>query len=144
MVFNIYMKALGEIQEMWATVSVVQWWYAVISCCTKQDYKKTVEPLNWCLETLMGWTRANKLRLNPNKMKVLLPRSNSSLASGITSCCMGLHSLWKLMLTVWGYSWIHCWMLRQWQRSGWNTYCQVQFVRQLCPFLEKKNLAMVM
>ncbi|KAF7242586.1 Retrovirus-related Pol polyprotein from type-2 retrotransposable element R2DM [Varanus komodoensis] len=33
---------------------------------------ETVAVLNWCLAKIMGWMRANKLKLNPDKMEVLL------------------------------------------------------------------------
>lgn len=31
------------------------------------DPKETVDIFNWCLEVVMGWIRANKLKLNPDK-----------------------------------------------------------------------------
>lgn len=41
--------------------------------------KWTAEILNQCLEGVMGWMRANKMRLCPDKMVVLLAGSNSIL-----------------------------------------------------------------
>lgn len=48
------------------------------------DYKGVVELLNLCLKTVMGWLRANKLKLNSDKMDVLLVGSSCVLGSGCT------------------------------------------------------------
>lgn len=39
--------------------------------------------LNQGLEGLMGWTRSNKQKLNPDNMKVLLEDTNSGLGNGL-------------------------------------------------------------
>lgn len=35
------------------------------------DVYEALQVLNPCLEAVMGWMRANKLKLNPDKMEVL-------------------------------------------------------------------------
>ncbi|KAF7234653.1 RNA-directed DNA polymerase from mobile element jockey [Varanus komodoensis] len=39
------------------------------------NHGEAVAVLNWCLDKIMGWMRANKLKLNPDKMEVLLNNS---------------------------------------------------------------------
>ncbi|KAF7250980.1 GPN-loop GTPase 3 [Varanus komodoensis] len=42
---------------------------------------EAVAVLNQCLAGVMGWMRANKLRLNPDKMEVLLSNRTHILKS---------------------------------------------------------------
>lgn len=54
------------------------------------DPKGVGELLNQCLEDVMGWMGANKLKLNPDKTKVLLIGSDSILRSGYTPRVVGV------------------------------------------------------
>uniref|UniRef100_A0A8D2PYI1 Reverse transcriptase domain-containing protein n=1 Tax=Varanus komodoensis TaxID=61221 RepID=A0A8D2PYI1_VARKO len=78
LLFNIYMKLLGE----------------VIRRCGLQNHQYTddtqlylsfstnpgeaVAVLNWCLAEVLCWMKANKLKLNPDKTEVLLVGGSSS------------------------------------------------------------------
>ncbi|KAF7252624.1 Craniofacial development protein 2 [Varanus komodoensis] len=42
------------------------------------NHGEAVAVLNWCLAKVMGWMRANKLKLNPDKMEVLLVGGSNS------------------------------------------------------------------
>lgn len=44
-----------------------------------QDPKVGVELMNWCLERVMGWIAVKKLRLNPDKLEILVVGSSSLL-----------------------------------------------------------------
>lgn len=44
------------------------------------DLKEAAENLNHCLEIVLDWMKANKLRFNPNKMEVLLVDGRSDPA----------------------------------------------------------------
>ncbi|KAF7249443.1 hypothetical protein EYD10_05220 [Varanus komodoensis] len=47
------------------------------------DHGEAVAVLNWCLAKVMGWMRANKLKLNPDKTEVLLVGGSSSWVGGL-------------------------------------------------------------
>uniref|UniRef100_A0A803TMK0 Reverse transcriptase domain-containing protein n=1 Tax=Anolis carolinensis TaxID=28377 RepID=A0A803TMK0_ANOCA len=72
MLFNIYMKPLGEIiRSFWVRCHL----YADdVQLCNSfpSVTKEAVQVLNRCLATVSDWMRANKLKLNPDKMEVLL------------------------------------------------------------------------
>lgn len=55
------------------TGSELQWhWYADdIQLHLALPSEPKMVTLNWCLEEVMGWTRLNNLKLNPDKMEVL-------------------------------------------------------------------------
>lgn len=42
----------------------------------QSDLKELADNLIWCLEVIIGWMRANKLKFNPDKMELLLVESN--------------------------------------------------------------------
>ena len=73
MLFNIYMKPLGEVIRS-----------SRVCCCQYADDKqppsfsssaeKALQVLECCLTFIMDWMRANKLTPNPNKTATLLFR----------------------------------------------------------------------
>ena len=72
MLFNIYMKPLGEAIRRFGLRSQqyaddTQLYY---SFSTNRGV--VVAVLNSCLDSIMDWMRVNKLRLNPDKLEVLL------------------------------------------------------------------------
>lgn len=68
----IYMKLL------WKVVRIFGLWYHQFAYDTQlyltlsSDPKMAAENLNPCLEAIIGWMRANKLMLHPDKMDVIL------------------------------------------------------------------------
>ena len=62
MLFNIYMKPLGKVVRR----------FGLRSQQYTDDTRLSVAILNSCLDSIMIWMRVNKLRLNPDKLDVLL------------------------------------------------------------------------
>lgn len=49
------------------------------------DPREVIETLTWCLEAVLGWISATKLKLNPNKTKVLLLGGSSDSRYEVSS-----------------------------------------------------------
>ena len=87
MLFNFYMRPLSEII----------WSYGVCCHLCTDDMQPTlsfsssaaeaVKTLEHYLDTVMDWTRATRLKLNPDKMEVLLLGGTLDLLGG---CLPGL------------------------------------------------------
>ncbi|KAF7252318.1 Solute carrier family 22 member 7 [Varanus komodoensis] len=78
MLFNIYMKPLGEF--IWRC-GLRNHQYAddtQLNLSFSTNSGEAVAVLNWCLAEVMGWMRANKLKLNPDKTEVLLVGGSGS------------------------------------------------------------------
>ncbi|KAF7248518.1 NHP2-like protein 1 [Varanus komodoensis] len=78
LLFNIYMKPLGEVTRRFGLRSHQYADDTQLYLSFSTDPGEAVAVLNWCLAEVMGWMRANKLKLNPDKMEVLLVGGSSS------------------------------------------------------------------
>ncbi|XP_053111605.1 uncharacterized protein LOC128327198 [Hemicordylus capensis] len=99
---------------------------------------------NACLQAVMGWTRDNKLKLNPSKTEVLIVEAQNQrgeldlpVLDGVTFpqkeqvCSLGV--LLDPGLTL----------VSQVEAMARSAFYQLRLIRQLCPFLEEDDLKTV-
>lgn len=78
------------------------------------DPRDVKEMLHQCMQAVLGFVQANKLKLNPNEREVLLVNKRTDQEIKISLVLDGAaHSL-KERSIVWGCSWTHthCWICR--------------------------------
>lgn len=88
--FKIYMKWLDEVFSRFAVqcrkyADDIKFYLSLIS-----DTEEAMETLNWCLITITGWMRSNKLNLNFDKTDVLLVSPEPNLGSQIVPMFVAL------------------------------------------------------
>ncbi|KAF7253873.1 putative RNA-directed DNA polymerase from transposon BS [Varanus komodoensis] len=72
LLFNIYMKLLGEVIRRCGLRNHQYADDTQLYLSFSTNPGEAVAVLNWCLAEVMGWMRTNKLKLSPDKMEVLL------------------------------------------------------------------------
>uniref|UniRef100_A0A803TU59 Reverse transcriptase domain-containing protein n=1 Tax=Anolis carolinensis TaxID=28377 RepID=A0A803TU59_ANOCA len=144
MLFNIYMKPLGEVIRSFGVrchlyTDDTQLYYSF-----PPTSKKAPWILDQCLATVMGWMRANKLKLNPDKTEVLQVSRSTDRGTGWLPVLEGValplkaqvHSLGVLLDSSLSLD-------AQVLAVARRAFAQLKLVRQLRPYLENTGLTMV-
>uniref|UniRef100_A0A803T4E3 Reverse transcriptase domain-containing protein n=1 Tax=Anolis carolinensis TaxID=28377 RepID=A0A803T4E3_ANOCA len=144
MLFNIYMKPLGEIIRSFRVRCHL---YADdIQLCHSFPpvTKEAVQVLNRCLAAVSDWMRANKLKLNPDKIEVLLVSRKAEQGIGLQPVLDGVALPLKTQVRSLGVPLDSSSSLEpQVSAVARGAFAQLRLVRQLRPFLGKSDLATV-
>uniref|UniRef100_A0A803TL80 Reverse transcriptase domain-containing protein n=1 Tax=Anolis carolinensis TaxID=28377 RepID=A0A803TL80_ANOCA len=144
MLFNIYMKPLGEIIRSFGVrchlyADDVQLCHSFPSVT-----KEAVQVLNRCLATVSDWMRANKLKLNPDKTEVLLVSRKAEQGIGLQPVLDGVALPLKTQVRSLGVLLDSSLSLEpQVSAVARGAFAQLRLVRQLRPFLGRSDLATV-
>uniref|UniRef100_A0A803SXZ5 Reverse transcriptase domain-containing protein n=1 Tax=Anolis carolinensis TaxID=28377 RepID=A0A803SXZ5_ANOCA len=144
MLFNIYMKPLGENIRSFGVRCHL---YAddVQRCHSFPPVtKEAVQVLNRCLAAVSVWMRANKLKLNPDKTEVLLVSRKAEQGIGLQPVLDGVTL--PLKAQVCSLEVILDSLLNlepQVLAVARGAFAQLKLVRQLCSYLGKPDLATV-
>uniref|UniRef100_A0A803SYC2 Reverse transcriptase domain-containing protein n=1 Tax=Anolis carolinensis TaxID=28377 RepID=A0A803SYC2_ANOCA len=145
LLFNIYMKPLGEVIRSFGVrchlyADDTQLYYSF-----PPNSKEAPQILDQCLVAVMGWMRVNKLKLNPVKTEVLQVNCKSDRGIGWQPVLDGVALPLKAQ--------VHCslgvlldsglTLEAQVSAVAGRAFAQLKLVRQLRPYLEKSDLAMV-
>ncbi|KAF7239466.1 putative RNA-directed DNA polymerase from transposon BS [Varanus komodoensis] len=120
LLFNVYMKPLGEVIRRCGLRNHQYTDDTQLYLSFSTNPGEAVAVLNRCLAEVMGWMRANKLKLNPDKTEVL-------------DKVHGLGVLLDPQLSL----------EAQVTAVARSTFFQLQLIHQLCPYLENDCLATV-
>uniref|UniRef100_A0A803TBI4 Reverse transcriptase domain-containing protein n=1 Tax=Anolis carolinensis TaxID=28377 RepID=A0A803TBI4_ANOCA len=102
LLFNIYMKPLGEIIRSFGVRCHLYADDVQLCHSFPPVTKEAVQVLNRCLATVSDWMRANKLKLNPDKTEVLLVSRKAEQDIGLQPVLDGVALPLKAQVTVWG------------------------------------------
>uniref|UniRef100_A0A803TEJ9 Reverse transcriptase domain-containing protein n=1 Tax=Anolis carolinensis TaxID=28377 RepID=A0A803TEJ9_ANOCA len=144
MLFNIYMKPLGEVIRSFGV------WYHLYADDTQFYYsfppksKEAPPILDQCLAAVLSWMRVNKLRLNPDKTEVLQVSRKSDLGIGWQPVLDRVALPLKAQVCSLGVL-LDSGLTLETQVSAvaGRAFAQLKLVRQLRPYLEKSDLTMV-
>ena len=90
MLLNIYMKPLGEVVQSFGLRCHQYADDTHLFLSSPPNSREAVLTLNQCLASVMGWMRANKLKLNPEKKEVLLVSCKGDKEIGILPVLNGV------------------------------------------------------
>uniref|UniRef100_A0A803TMD6 Reverse transcriptase domain-containing protein n=1 Tax=Anolis carolinensis TaxID=28377 RepID=A0A803TMD6_ANOCA len=144
MLFNIYMKPLGEVIRSFGVrchlyADDTQLYYSF-----PPNSKEAPQILNQCLAAVMGWMRANKLKLNPDKTEVLQVSRMSDRGIGWLPVLDGAALPLKAQVRSLGVLLDSALTLdAQVSAVAGRAFAQLKLVRQLRPYLVKSDLATV-
>uniref|UniRef100_R4GDA2 Reverse transcriptase domain-containing protein n=1 Tax=Anolis carolinensis TaxID=28377 RepID=R4GDA2_ANOCA len=144
MLFNIYMKPLGEVIRSFGVrchlyADDTQLYYSF-----PPNSKEAPQILNQCLAAVMGWMRANKLKLNPDKTEVLQVSRMPDRGIGWQPVLDGVALPLKAQVRSLGVLLDSSLTLdAQVSAVAGRAFAQLKLVRQLRPYLVKSDLAMV-
>uniref|UniRef100_A0A803SZI2 ribonuclease H n=1 Tax=Anolis carolinensis TaxID=28377 RepID=A0A803SZI2_ANOCA len=144
MLFNIYMKSLGEVIRSFGVrchlyADDTQLYYSF-----PPKSKEAPRILDQCLAAVLAWMRANKLRLNPDKTEVLQVSRKSDRGIGWQPVLDGVTLPLKAQVRSLGVLLDSGLTLEaQVLAVAGRVFAQLKLVRQLRPYLEKSDLTMV-
>ncbi|KAF7242143.1 putative RNA-directed DNA polymerase from transposon BS [Varanus komodoensis] len=144
LLFNIYMKPLGEVIRRCGLRNHQYADDAQLYLSFFTNPGEAVAVLNWCLAEVMGWMRAHKLKLKPDKTEVLLV-GRSGFGEGELNLVLNgfalplrdkVRSLGVLLDPELSLE-------AQVTAVARSAFLQLQLIHQLRPYLDKHCLAMV-
>uniref|UniRef100_A0A803T068 Reverse transcriptase domain-containing protein n=1 Tax=Anolis carolinensis TaxID=28377 RepID=A0A803T068_ANOCA len=144
MLFNIYMKPLGEVIRSFGVrchlyADDTQLYYSF-----PPNSKEAPRILDQCLATVLAWMRANKLKLNPDKTEVLQVSRTSDRGIGWQPVLDRVALPLKAQVRSLGVLLDSALTLEaQVSAVAGRAFAQLKLVRQLRPYLEKSDLTMV-
>ncbi|KAF7247451.1 B-cell linker protein [Varanus komodoensis] len=141
LLFNIYMKPLGEVIRRCALWNHQYADDTQLYLSFSTNPGEAVAVLNRCLAEVMGWMRTNKLKLNPDKMEVLLVGGSGFGVGDLDLVLYGValplrdkvRSLGVLLDPELS---LEAWVAR-------SAFLQLRLIHQLRPYLENDCLATV-
>uniref|UniRef100_A0A803TPZ2 Reverse transcriptase domain-containing protein n=1 Tax=Anolis carolinensis TaxID=28377 RepID=A0A803TPZ2_ANOCA len=144
LLFNNYMKPLGEIIQSFGVqchlyADDVQLYHSFFSAS-----KEAVQILNQCLAAVSDWMRKNKLKLNPDNTEVLLVSRKAEQGIGLQPVLDGVTLPLKAQVRSLGVLLDSLLSLEpQVSAVARGAFEQLKLGRQLCLYLGKPDLAMV-
>ncbi|KAF7240862.1 Receptor-type tyrosine-protein phosphatase T [Varanus komodoensis] len=144
LLFNVYMKLLGEVIRRCGLRNHQYADDTQLYLSFSTNPGEAVAVLNRCLAEVMGWMRANKLKLNPDKMEVLLVGGSGFGEGGFDLVLNGVslplrdkvHSLGVLLDPELSLE-------AQVTAVARGAFLQLRLINQLCSYLEYDCLATV-
>uniref|UniRef100_A0A8D2J9T3 Reverse transcriptase domain-containing protein n=1 Tax=Varanus komodoensis TaxID=61221 RepID=A0A8D2J9T3_VARKO len=137
LLFNIYMKPLGEVIRRFGLWDHQYADDTQLHLSFSTNPGEAVTVLNQCLAEVIGWMRANKLKLNPAKAEVLLVGRSSSWIGGLDGVALPLkdrvRSLGVLLDPELSLE-------AQVTAVARSAFLQLQLIYQLRPYLEEDCL----
>uniref|UniRef100_R4GAY7 Reverse transcriptase domain-containing protein n=1 Tax=Anolis carolinensis TaxID=28377 RepID=R4GAY7_ANOCA len=144
MLFNIYMKPLGEIIRSFGVRCHLYADDVQLCHSFPPVTKEAVQVLNRCLAAVSDWMRANKLKLNPDKTEVLLVSRKAEQGIGLQPVLDGVTLPLKAQVRSLGVILDSSLSLEpQVSAVARGAFAQLKLVRQLRPYLGKPDLATV-
>uniref|UniRef100_A0A803THC7 Reverse transcriptase domain-containing protein n=1 Tax=Anolis carolinensis TaxID=28377 RepID=A0A803THC7_ANOCA len=144
MLFNIYMKPLGEIIRSFGVRCHLYADDVQLCHSFPPVTKEALQVLNRRLAVVSDWMRANKLKLNPDKMEVLLVSRKAKQGIGLQPVLAGVALPLKTQVRSLGVMLDSSLSLEpQVSVVARGAFAQLRLVRQLRPFLKKSDLAIV-
>uniref|UniRef100_A0A803TNY3 Reverse transcriptase domain-containing protein n=1 Tax=Anolis carolinensis TaxID=28377 RepID=A0A803TNY3_ANOCA len=144
MLFNIYMKPLGEVIRGFGVrchlyADDTQLYYSF-----PPNSKEAAQTLNQCLAAVSNWMRANKLKLNPDKTEALLVSCGTNWGIGWQPVLDGVALPLKAQVRSLGVLLDSSLALdAQVSAVAGRAFAHLKLVHQLRPYLEKSDLATV-
>uniref|UniRef100_A0A803TUY7 Reverse transcriptase domain-containing protein n=1 Tax=Anolis carolinensis TaxID=28377 RepID=A0A803TUY7_ANOCA len=144
MLFNIYMKPLGEIIRSFGVRCHLYADDVQLCHSFPPVTKEAVQVLNRCLATVSDWMRAKKLNLNPDKTEVLLVSQKAEQGIGLQPVLDGVTLPLKAQVRSLGVFLDSSLSLEpQVSAVARGAFAQLKLMCQLRPYLGKPDLAMV-
>ena len=106
--------------------------------------EEPISSLDLCLVSRMEWMRVNKLKFNPDKTEVLLVSQKANQGIGMQPVLDEVALLLKTQVYSFGVLLdLPLSLDAQVSAVARSTFAQIKLKRQLCPFLERSDVALV-